>query len=482
MQTLPVFSAASAEILTGIMICVTLLAQTFLGDKVKQIAYYLVQISLVAAFILLARELYDPAIITFSGMFDDDAFSRLLKLSICAVSFFVFLYSREYITEKNMPSGEYYILGLSSILGMLVLVSSYNFLTLFMGLELFSLPVYAMVALQRKSVINTEAAMKYFIVGAIGSGMLLYGISMFYGATQSLNFADVAKVVADSSAPQSMLLVFALVFVVSGVAFKLGAVPFHMWVPDVYDGAPTAVTLFISSAPKIAAMAMALRIFVDALPGLVLQWQPILIVLAIFSMALGNIVAIAQSNIKRMLAYSSIAHIGYALLGVIAATDEGYSTAIFYIISYAIMTSGAFGLLTVMSRNGVEIENIADLQGLSDRNPWLAFMMLLVIFSMAGIPPFVGFMAKVAVLEALISVHLVWLAALALLFAIIGVYYYIRVIKVMYFDSSKAKQQAVNLPLDKNIAISVNGLAVLVLGIFPGSLFGLCLSVVHTGF
>jgi NADH-quinone oxidoreductase subunit N len=307
----------------------------------------------------------------------------------------------------------------------------------------------------------------------MGSGMLLYGLSMLYGATQTLHMEGVASAITSTAAAHDLILVFALVFVLAGVAFKLGAVPFHMWVPDVYDGSPNSVTLFVSTAPKIAALAMTFRLLLTTMPNLAQQWQPMLIVLSIASMATGNLLAIAQTNFKRMLAYSSIAHIGYTLLGVIAVTQEGYGSALFYLLTYVFMTAAAFGLLTLLSRQGHEIQWIDDLQGLSERNPWLAFMMLLVMFSMAGIPPMVGFMAKVAVLEALISVNLIWLAALALVFAIIGAYYYIRVIKVMYFEKPHT-QEPVDCPIDLKALASVNCLALLVLGLLPGGLFHLC--------
>lgn len=371
---------------------------------------------------------------------------------------------------------EYYVLGLFSILGMMVLVSADHLLSLFLGLELFSLPVYAMVALHRDVKACSEAAMKYFVMGAIASGILLYGISMLYGATQTLFIPLIAHTIASTPPSQQLILTFGLVFVVVGVAFKLGAVPFHMWVPDVYEGAPSSVTLFITSAPKIAALGMAVRLLVDAMPGLSQEWQQLLVIIAILSMAVGNLAAVVQSNIKRMLAYSSIAHMGYMTLGLLTATPDGYAAATFYIIAYAIMSLIAFGMILILSKAGFEAEKIDDFRGLNTRNPGLAFLMLLVMFSMAGIPPLVGFMAKVAVLNALIVTHQLWLAVVALLFAIIGAYYYINVVKVMYFEDPKIKTPVV-WSWSSKITLSLNGLVILFLGLSPGLLFNICRSV-----
>ena len=314
--------------------------------------------------------------------------------------------------------------------------------------------------------------MKYFVLGALASGMLLYGMSMVYGATGHLTFAEIAAVIASGNADE-MVLVFGLVFVVIGVSFKFGAVPFHMWVPDVYHGAPTAVTLFLGSAPKIAAFALAMRLLVDAMGGLVEQWQDMLIILAVLSMALGNLVAIAQSNLKRMLAYSTIAHVGFIFLGLLSGTDNGYSAAMFYAIVYALMAAGGFGVITMLSRKGFDAENIDDLKGLNERSPWLAFMMMLILFSMAGVPPTVGFFAKLFVLEAVIVVDMVWLAGVAVFFSIIGAFYYLRAVKVMYFDKP-VDTTVLGASMDTRVMMSINGLAMLYFGIFPAALFGAC--------
>lgn len=468
------FFPAIPEIFLLIMGCIALLIGISIKNTGTKISYYLVQITLLLAAGLPLLFWGKPTIILFNGMFVLDKFAILIKAVIALVTVIVFVYSKDYVSER-IPhyQVEYYILGLFAVLGMFVLVSAYNFITVFLGLELFALPVYAMVAMERDSEICTEAAMKYFVVGAIASGILLYGMSMIYGATKTLDIPGIAQMITTIPPAQQLILVFGLVFLIVGIAFKLGAVPFHMWVPDVYEGAPSSVTLFIATAPKVAALAMAIRLLVNAMPSLDIQWQQLLIVIAVLSMAIGNIVAIVQSNIKRMLAYSSIAHMGYMLLGLLTATTNGYAAATFYMIAYALMTLVAFGMIIVLSRSGFEAEKIEDFQGLNSRNPWLAFLMLLIMFSLAGIPPFVGFMAKVAVLEALIEVHMIWLATLALLFAIIGAYYYLKVIKVMYFEKPREKT-AVQYPNTVKVIMSLNGLLVLVFGLFPGILFNLC--------
>lgn len=471
---MPDFFAANAEIFLLAMGMIAVLAAAIFKGKARHaVVFTLVQLALIGAFYLTYLHLNTASITTFDGLFVEDKLAVILKLAIYIAGFMSFIYSWTYVKAREMAGAEYYVLALFSIIGAQILVSSASFLTLFLGLELMSLPIYAMVALRRDDQRATEAAMKYFILGAIATGMLLYGMSMIYGASQSLDLTQIASVIAVLPKAQSIIVVFGLVFLLAGIAFKIGAVPFHMWVPDVYTGSPTAVTLFIGSVPKIAGLGLAFRILISALPALHLQWQEILIVIAILSMALGNLVAIAQSNLKRMLAYSSIAHMGYMLLGLIAATDNGYGAALFYMLIYALMTLGAFGMICLMSQHGFEAEEIESYRGLNSRNPWLAFMMLLLMFSLAGIPPLVGFMAKVAVLEALIDVHLVWLAAIAILFAVIGVYYYIRVVKVMYFESP-VDDVPVEYGRGIQVAMTVNSLAVLALGIFPGALFLLC--------
>ncbi len=462
------------EIFLLAMICVVLLADLFVPQKTRLVTYSLTQLTLIGTTLLVVwLYLSAPATIIFHGAFVLDRFAVTLKFFMLLITIFAFIYGRDYIREHKIPRGEYYILGLLAVLGMMVLVSAHNFIPLYLGLELSSLPLYAMIALQRDSVLTTEAAMKYFVLGALASAILLYGMSMIYGATHTLDLSEIAKATVATPPLQQFILIFGMVFLITGIAFKFGAAPFHMWVPDVYQGAPTSVTLFIGSAPKIAALGMAVRLLVDALPDLVMQWQQVFIVIAVASIALGNVVAIVQSNLKRMLAYSAIAHVGYMSLGLLTGTAFGYSAAMFYILAYAIMSLGAFAILVLLSRSGVEVEQITDLKGLNARNPWLALMMLLVMFSMAGIPPAVGFFAKLGVLEALVGVHQVWLATLALLFAIIGAYYYLNVVKVMYFEEPEDATPIVPA-LDARLAISINGLAILALGMFPSSLINIC--------
>lgn len=475
--SLPNFVPVIPEIFVLVMICVTLLVGLFNEKRFKNISYCLVQFTLIIAAWLTWHVFsqYDLNIkaLTFHDTFILDKLAVVLKLFIYLAAFLTFLYSRQYNKDRHIPANEFYVLGLLSVMGMMVLVSGHNLLTIFLGLELLSLPIYAMVALQRGKPRCIEAAMKYFIVGAIATGMLLYGMSMIFGATKSLDITHIAQFVSATAMSQSLIFIFGLVFMMAGIAFKLGAAPFHMWVPDVYDGAPNSVTLFIASAPKIAAFGLVIRLLAEGLPGLHMQWQEVWIVIAILSMAIGNFVAIVQTNIKRLLAYSSIAHMGYMILGLVCATPRGNAAALFYIISYTIMTLAAFGMILLMSRSGFEANELDDFKGLNSRNPWLAFIMLIVMFSMAGIPPLVGFIAKVGVLEALINVHLVWLAVVAVFFAIIGVYYYIRVVKLMYFEDAAEGSEPVKYSTEMNIAISINGIAVLVLGIFPGTLFAL---------
>lgn len=463
------------EIFVLIMACFALLAGVF-APKRRQLVYALSQVTLLVAAWLVWHVFNDLAggatISVFREGFVLDHLAVMLKFLILLSVFFVFIYSNRYNLGCGIAQNEFYVLGLLSTLGMMVLVSAHSLLTVYMGMELLSLPTYAMVGMRRDRGCCVEAAMKYFIIGAVASGFLLYGFSMLFGATHSLNISEIAHVIAVMPEGNHVVLILGMIFVVAGIIFKLGAAPFHMWVPDVYEGAPTSVTLFIASAPKMAAFGMAIRLLVDAMPVLHVQWQAMLIVIALLSMGVGNLMAIAQTNIKRMLAYSSVAHMGYMILGLACATSRGYAASMFYVVTYTLMTLAAFGVILLMSQKGFEAEEITDLAGLNNRNPWLAFVMLVVMFSMAGVPPLVGFVAKVGVLEALIQVHLVWLTVVALLFAVIGSYYYIRVVKVMYFERGE-KTDAIVYPLDMKIAISLNGIVVLLLGLFPGWLFAM---------
>ena len=382
------------------------------------------------------------------------------------------VYSRSYLVARGLFTGEFLALVLFATLGMMVMISASNFVTLYIGLEVLALSLYAMVALQRDSAVATESAMKYFILGAMASGFLLYGMSMIYGATGSLDVQTISNVIRYGT-PHTELLVFGLAFLVAGLAFKLGVVPFHMWVPDVYHGAPTAMTMFIGSAPKLAAFAFVMRILVDALQPMMIHWAGMLMVLAVLSMAVGNITAIAQTNIKRMFAYSTIAHMGFLLLGVLSGTLEGYGSAMFYTIVYVLMTLGGFGMIMLLSREGFEADNLNDFKGLNQRSPWLAFMMLLLMFSMAGVPPTVGFYAKFAVLNAAVQAGHLTLVVFAVLFSLIGAFYYLRIVKLMYFDAPESHEKLYIQP-DSGLLISINGLAVLALGILPGALMSVC--------
>ncbi len=430
---------------------------------------------------------------SFGGAFISDAVSVLLKLCTYVAMLFTLVYSRRYINERSLTSGhlggEFYSLSLFAMLGMMVVISAADFLTMYLGIELMSFPLYALVALKRNDNKAVEAATKFFILGALGSGLLLYGISMLYGATGTLDFLEVARISAYSGISHT-ILVFGIVFVVAGIAFKLGAVPFHMWVPDVFEGAPTAVTLLIAGAPKLAGFAICLRILVEALLPLAFDWQQMLMIIAILSMALGNVAAIMQKNIKRMLAYSTIAQMGYMLLGMLAGVREGtrviastfaYSSAMYYTIVYVLATLGAFGVILMMSNKGLEADRLDDLRGLNRRNPWYALIMLVCMFSFAGVPPLVGFFGKFAVFQALVDAGLIWLAVVGIVFAVIGAFYYLRVVKFMYFDEP-ADERKISVPLDMSVALGINGLLIVVLGILPGSLLDWCVFAINSAF
>jgi NADH-quinone oxidoreductase subunit N len=469
------FAPLATEIFLLVMACAILIIDVFLDDGRRVVSYVLSQATLLVAALISWNLLEHPAVVVLNGTFVHDPLAALAKTSILLITFGVFVYSRSYLVTRGIFRGEFYVLGLFAVLGMLVLVSAHSLLTLYLGLELLSLSLYALVAFNRDSTPASEAAMKYFVLGALASGMLLYGISMLYGATGSLDIEQVAAAIA-APGEKGIVMVFALCFIVVGLAFKFGAVPFHMWIPDVYDGAPTPVTLFIGSAPKIAAFAMAMRVLVEALGGLTPDWQQMLAILAVLSLAIGNVIAIAQTNIKRMLAYSTISHVGFLLLGLLAGTPEGYSAALFYAITYALTAIGGFGMIILLSHAGFEADRLDDFKGLNDRSPWFAFMMLILMFSMAGVPPTVGFYAKLSVLQAVIHVDMLWLALAGVFFSIIGAFYYLRVIKLMYFDTAEAPTPLA-ASTDLRIAISVNGLAVLALGLFPGVLLTVCTTV-----
>lgn len=463
------------EIIILLTVCLAILADLFLKSRFKNIVWIIALTGLFITTGISALFLGTDDQVLLGGLFISDDLAQLMKLFTYLCVFLTYLYSNHYMEERQMPTSEYYILGLFSTLGMMVLVSAHSLLTIYLGLELLSLPLYAMTAIQRSNSDALEAAMKYFVMGAIASGMLLYGFSLLYAATGSLDLSDIANNIAINWQEKGMLLSFSLVFMFAGIGFKMAAAPFHMWAPDVYQGAPTPVTLFISTAPKIAAIGMALRILAIAMVHLKAETQQIVLVMALLSTGIGNFLAVVQVNIKRLLAYSAIAQIGYALFGILAFTNAGFSSSLFYILVYSLMSLAAFGLLVLLSKDGMEIQMLSDLKGLSKRNPWIAFMMMIVMFSMAGVPPTAGFFAKLAVLKALVDVNLTWVAVLGLLFSVIGAYYYIKIVKVMYFEEPEL-QTPLKLPLFANIAYSINCLALLYLGLFPSGLVNLCMN------
>jgi len=477
MPELAEFFPLIPEIFILSMTCIILILDAFLTERTRTISFALSQVTLVITALLVVFVDSGITEVVLHGLFVNDAMAIVLKVFVCIVTFMVFQYSRDYLRARGLFKGEYYVLGLFGVLGMMIMISAHNFLTIYLGLELLSLSLYAMVAFDRDSATASEAAMKYFVLGALASGMLLYGISMLYGVTGSLDIAEVSNAIAAHDA-RDLPLVFGLVFVVVGLAFKLGAVPFHMWVPDVYQGAPTSVTLYIGSAPKLAAFAIVMRLLVDAMGPLYVDWSGMLMILAVLSMAVGNVIAIAQTNIKRMLAYSTISHIGFLILGILSGSNEGYAASMFYAITYAIMAAGGFGIIILLSRRGFEADQLDDFKGLNDRSPWAAFMMMLLMFSMAGVPPTVGFFAKLSVLEAVISADMLWLALVAVAFSVIGAFYYLRIIKLMYFDKVEEGAQPIQAAFDTRFVLSLNSLAVLALGIFPGALMTLCINAI----
>jgi NADH-quinone oxidoreductase subunit N len=454
--------------------CSVLLLLAFTGKSKMQLIYSASQFSLLITMIILAMNLGESGT-TFSETYIKDAFADVLKLAICFINIIVLLYTQQYLRDRQLWQGEFYVLGLFATLGMLIMVSASYFLSLYLGLELLSLCLYAMVAMQRDSKLATEAAMKYFILGAIASGMLLYGMSILYGATGTLVLSELAAVLAQPNINMTIVS-FGVVFLIIGIGFKLGAVPFHMWLPDVYHGAPTAMTLFIATAPKVAGFAMMIRLLVDGLWVVESSWQDMLILLAVASMILGNVVAIAQINLKRMLAYSTISHIGFLLMGVLSGSEAGFAAAMFYTLVYALTSLGAFGMILLMSRQGFEAEEINDYKGLSQQQPWFALMMLILMFSMAGIPPLAGFYAKLVVINAVIEAGFISVAIIAVLASVVGAFYYLRIIKVMYFDPPET-EQPIHASSAMQIMLSVNALWLLAIGLFPSLLLSICFAV-----
>ena len=479
---LPDLRLASAEIFMLAMACLVLIVDLFVRDKKRTLTFALTQVALVGAAVITFRASSGQVLYTFNNMFDGDLLSDLMKLLVYLTVIVVLFYSRSYVLARpQMARGEFYVLTLFATLGMMVMISSNHFLSVYIGIELLSLSLYAMVALDRDSPTATEAAMKYFVLGALASGLLLYGMSMIYGATGSLEIPAVAETLFSGKA-HTTILVFGVVFLVSGIAFKLGVVPFHMWIPDVYHGAPTAVAIFIGSAPKLAAFAIVIRMLVSGLIVVSKDWQAMLLILSVLSMAVGNFGAIAQTNLKRMLAYSAISHMGFMLLGLATGVVEGdaryalnaYSSSMFYIITYVLTSAGTFGMILLLAKAGFESDKISDFAGLNKRNSWFAAMMMMMMFSMAGVPFFVGFFAKFSVLQAVVAAGHLWLAIAAVFFSLVGAYYYLRVVKVMYFDQPLESAGRIDASMDVKVLMSANGLAVALIGVFPQTLMSLC--------
>ena len=486
MQNLNIL-AALPEIALLVTASLVLLAEVLTDRRSASVGIErLALIALAAPLFATIAQLGAPAQYAFGGMYVNDELSRLLKVCAYVATAVTLIYANGYIRDRELYRGEFYTLSLFALLGQMVMISANNLLVVYLGLELMSLSLYALAALRRDSGIATEAAIKYFVLGALASGFLLYGMSMIYGGTGSLDLPDVAKAFTAANTDRTVL-VFGVVFLVAGLAFKFGAVPFHMWVPDVYQGTPTAVTLLIAGAPKLAAFAIAFRVLVEGLIGVANDWQQMLIVLSVASLVVGNLVAIAQTNLKRMLAYSAIAQVGFVLLGLLSGVVKGggadtaagaYSASLFYIITYVLTTLGTFGIIQLMARLGFEAEEIDDLRGLNKRSPWMAGVALVLMFSLAGIPPTVGFYAKLAVLESVVVAGQVWLAVLAVMASLVGAFYYLRVVKVMYFDEP-VDATPIAPAAGASTTLAVNGALVLLLGVVPSPLMTACFTAIR---
>ena len=463
---------ARPEIFLCAAACAILLLDLIISDAQRRWIGVLAIISLCVTAVLAAVQPVSTRVAALGGLFELDRMAQVLKVMTLLIVAVVFVYSTDYLKRRGILKGEYYVLGLFATLGAMVLISAGSLITLYLGLELLSLCLYAMVAFDRDSGIAAESAIKYFVLGSMASGTLLYGMSIVYGVTGHLELASIANAL-QYGLTDNVGLLFGIAFLIVGIGFKLGAVPFHMWIPDVYEGSPTCVTVFIGTASKLAAFALAMRLLPEALAGSQVDWSQMLVVLAVLSMAIGNIVAIAQSNIKRMLAYSTISHIGFVLLGILSGTAQGYQAAMFYMISYVIVASGAFGMILLLARQGFEADKLVDFKGLNARSPWFAGMMAILMFSLAGVPLFVGFWAKLGVVQAVLGVSLTWLAVVAVLFSVIGAFYYLRIVKLMYFDDP-TDNTAIGGSMLMRTVLSVNALLVIALGVMPGALIALC--------
>ncbi len=458
------------------LICVVLIADLFVDNEHRMATFWITMASLGVTLWVLLATAPEARMLVFSNAYVSDPLSQVLKVAAVGFVALSFLYARDYLRANDLHKGEFYVLGLVGLLGMMIMISANSLLIMYLGLETLALSLYALVAIDRNNVTAAESAMKYFVLGAIASGALLYGISWVYGVTGTLMFDEIAAAIIADPGLNSLPLWFGLAFLIVGIAFKFGAVPFHMWLPDVYQGARTPVTLYIATAPKLAALAFTIRILVDGLGGLHETWNDMIMVVAVLSLLAGNVIAIAQSNIKRMLGYSTIAHVGFILLGIFVGTDKGYSSALFYVLTYIVAAAGAFGIVILLSRRGFEAENISDFKGLNARSPWFALMMMFLMFSMAGVPPFIGFFGKLNVIDAVLSAGHPGLAVLMVLASVVGAYYYLRVVWYMYFEEGEDKA-VLQVSNDTRLVLSLNSLAVLALGITPGWLWALCTAV-----
>jgi NADH-quinone oxidoreductase subunit N len=468
---------AIAEIYLVGAICVILLVDVFFGEKSRGLTSTLTLLALAVGAALTVR--FGHVVhhhLLFDGTYVADELGFVLKLAGFLFVAVALLYSRSYMENRNILRGEYYVLALTALLGIFVLISANSLVTVYIGVELLALSVYAMVAFDRDSGISAESAMKYFVLGAIASGALLYGMSIVYGLTGTL---DLEQIAVKLHSPSNLGVILGLAFIVVAVAFKLGAVPFHMWLPDVYEGAPTSVTLFIGTAPKIAYFALTLRLLAHGLAGTVADWSQMLAALAVLTLVVGNVVALVQTNLKRMLAYSTISNVGFIVLGFVAGTPSGYTAALYYTLVYVLVALGSFGVILLASRKGFEADKLDHYKGLYQRDPLLALVMMMLMFSTAGVPPFVGFWAKLRIIQALWETNHLWLVVVSVLMSVVGAFYYLRVIKLMYFDAPTAELPATVRSPGVRLTLAINAAAVLVLGVVPSQLLDLCSRLIH---
>lgn len=453
------------EVFVLSMTMIVLMTDLFIKPSSRWIIFALSQLTLLGGAYLTSQHFNHETQFAFSNMFVRDGLADLLKMMSYIGTSLIFFYSRSYMKDRDLYRGEYFSLVLFALLGMMIMISSHNMLLVYMGLELLSLCLYSLTALDRDNQKATESAIKYFVLGALASGLLLYGMSMIYGATSSLDLSVIAASLLNHPMDHA-ILVLGLVFVVAGLAFKLGAVPFQMWVPDVYEGSPSSIAMLISSVPKLAAFAITLRLLGDGLQSMMVDWKQMMLIMAILSIGIGNITAIAQTNIKRMYAYSTISHIGFILFGLMSGSLNGYASSLFYVVSYMFMTLVSFAVLMMMSSKNFDCQTLEDFKGLNKRNPWYAFLMLITMLSMAGIPPTIGFYAKFMVLQAALDAGFAGFVVYAVLMALVGMFYYMRIVKLMYFDEPKLKNN-IEVPIDIQWILSTNALALLVIGLVP---------------